>query len=1100
VATLREGAPGSVEKLGPSGAALKTLYTGGPEALALDAAGDLYLGDKRDYHFLRLDPAGELKSVFGAGQAITNSFGEGPRGNALALDEASGALYAASGRSGEASAVQRFELPEPGPLPDNQQATDLLPTSATLAATLNPEGQETSYRFEYDTSPYEEGEAGHGTAVPVPDATLPAGFEDEPVQAHLEGLIPDTTYHFRLVATNECEPAQECTVEGPDTTFTTRPAVAIEAQWAAAVAARSATLHAELDPLGPPAEWWIEYGTSPCSEGGCAKTAKAALPAGFGEVPLATALTGLEPATTYHYRFVAEDEREGEAYEVPGEPRAFTTQPGALGFSLPDERAWEMVSPPDKHGGAIRLGYGEGQIQAAANGEAAAYLSAGSIEAAPQGNRMPDRSSVLSRRGPGGRWSSEDITTPSATVRPNSIGLGFEYKLFSADLSGALVEPRTETPLSADASERTPYLRSNAEPPTFTPLLSGCPDPPEPCPPAVEEHADVPPGTEFGTNPAFDDVPLVTSSSAARIEGATPDLAHVVLRSAAPLAAGVAGQGLYEWSAGSPPAQRLRPLSVLPEGGAVVDGELGSHEVSVRNAISAGGSRVFWTAVSGANTAGLYLRDNATEAQSALDGSGECAEPAKACTIRLDALQPGAFGTGNAAPVFQGANTEGTVAFFTDTQNLTADANEAGADLYRCEVVVEAGEPKCALSDLTAHTLNPADPFEGAEVQGLAAGIGEDGSRVYFVARGVLAGANAEERSPAPREPNLYLWQQGAGTRFIATLAGEEDFHDWGGRFADSGAVFAIEQSAAASPSGRYLAFMSALPLTGYDNRDAISGEADQEVFRYDALGNGGEGGLICASCNPSGARPAGLRGYQTPGGAPFYDFQELWWSAGGGGRPLAAVLPDATRTGVSNTSLYRPRAVHDDGRLFFNAADALVGADANGTWDVYQYEPSATGSCSASSGDAGTARAVGGCVSLISSGSADEEAGFLDASQGGSDVFFFSSARLSVTDVDRVTDVYDARTGGEPATLSPRAECLGEACQPPATAPAAPTPASAAFNGPGNVREASQGRRCPKGKRKVRRKGKARCVKKHHHHAVKKRHHHAKHRHGRSS
>ena len=79
-----------------------------------------------------------------------------------------------------------------------------MPTSATLAAELNPEGGETTYRFEYDTSPYGACEAGHGAAVPVPDATLPGSeYEAEEVGEHLEGLLPDTTYHFRLVAENE---------------------------------------------------------------------------------------------------------------------------------------------------------------------------------------------------------------------------------------------------------------------------------------------------------------------------------------------------------------------------------------------------------------------------------------------------------------------------------------------------------------------------------------------------------------------------------------------------------------------------------------------------------------------------------------------------------------------------------------------------------------------------------------------------------------------------------------------------------------------------------------------------------------------------------
>jgi len=203
---------------------------------------------------------------------------------------------------------------------------------------------------------------------------------------------------------------------------------------------------------------------------------------------------------------------------------------------------------------------------------------------------------------------------------------------------------------------------------------------------------------------------------------------------------------VYEWSADLPPEARLRALSVLPagEGGATVKADPGSGEGSAaERAISADGSRVFWTENTGGGLGGgLYVRDTSR---------GE--------TARLDEVQ-GGFGTGEAKPRFLGADADGAVAYFTDTQNLTADANESGADLYRCAVVVEGGELACELTDLTARTVNPADPFESADVQGLPAGISADGESLYFVAEGVLdARANREGGSAAPGQPNLYLWR-----------------------------------------------------------------------------------------------------------------------------------------------------------------------------------------------------------------------------------------------------------------------------------------------------------------------------------------------------
>ena len=658
---------------------------------------------------------------------------------------------------------------------------------------------------------------------------------------------------------------------------------------------------------------------------------------------------------------------------------------------------------------------------------------------------------------------------------PDAAGFGFEYKLFDPNLGQALLEPRSDTPLSPAASERTPYVRRSAGP-EYTPLLSGCPKLPAPCPAAIAAAADVPAGTVFGVKPLTN--PFKAPVSVAEVQGASADLAHVAFFSVVSLADSVTGEALYEWNAAEPPHERLQPVSRLPagEGGGAVIGELGSYSVSVQNAVSGDGARVFWSKVAGPGKppSGLYVRDTEREE-----------------TLRLDEVQ-GGFGTGEAQPLFQGASADGQVAFFTDTRNLTPDANENGADLYRCEIVVEGGALKCLLSDLSAHTV---DPFESAEVQGLLPGVSEDGSRAYLVARGVLEGQGSAAATPGA--PNLYLWEEGAGMRFIATL-GEGDEHDWGGFAAKlpNEDESAAEQSAAASPAGRYLAFMSLRSLTGYDNRDAKSGEAAMEVFRYDSEANGGKGQLLCASCDPSGSRPDAIAGAPGVGGAPFYDFQELW----SGGQELAGTLPDGTKLGNHGASLYRPRAIHDNGRLFFNAADSLVSADSNGGWDVYEYEPTGLGTCSASSAGSGTAQAPGGCVSLISSGTGEEEAAFLDASVGGGDAFFFTPARLSALDEDDVTDVYDARVGGIEAQRETLAECLGEACQPPAVPPPTQTPASAAFRGPANPKAKQARRRCPKGKRKVRRRGKTRCVKRHarrhrHHHRRGRRHHGRAHR-----
>ena len=666
-----------------------------------------------------------------------------------------------------------------------------------------------------------------------------------------------------------------------------------------------------------------------------------------------------------------------------------------------------MVSPPDKHGGRIRA-FPEGAMQAAENGNALAFLSLGSLEANPEGSRLFEASSELSRRAPGGQWGSRDLTPPHSAVTQLALGTGFEYSLFSAELGRALLVPRTATPLSPAAGERTPYVRENADPPAYTPLLT---------------PANALPG--YGGDPTV-------SAGEVTARAATPELSRVVLRTnKVSLLAGAPAGALYTWAGGS-----LEALSALPSG-EVVAADLGAGAASLRGALSEDGTRAFFTAGSGEEPKGhLYVRDSAR---------GE--------TGRLDEVQEGAFGTGAAGPLFQAATPDGRYAFFTDSQNLTADANETGADLYRCEVVLEAGQLGCLLSDLSAHTENPEAPFESAQVQGMLAGIGTDGQSAFLVARGVLdARPNSQGEAAAPGRPNLYAWRAGEGMRFLATLS-EEDGKDWGGT---GTLVGDYKLSAAASPSGRYLAFMSERPLSGYDNRDATSGEPAEEVFRYDAQADL----LACVSCRPSGARPHALVPHFSGAGplSKEFDPDSLW-----DGRYVAALLPEiAGKLSANGPSTHRTRAVHDDGRVFFNAADSLVAADSNGNGDVYEYEPHGAGDCGPSSSGAATAQALegGACVSLLSSGHAEGTAAFLDASESGDDVFFYTPAQLSVTDKDSETDIYDARVGGEPATLSPLAECQGEACQPPAAAPEfqpPPRPPSAAPATRGSRRAAAR-------------------------------------------
>jgi hypothetical protein len=1064
VTTVRDGVLARLAKLTHSGELLYTLDTSGhPNALGLDpATGNLFVSDqtKPTSHserspatLLEYGPTGSQLEAFGSGEVLG-----GPEGNALAFGDAAQRLYVAGEDEG---AAQILTLPQAGPLPEAGSArAEAKKTTATLGARVNPEGASSTYHFQYLTAakyeaqkkkaeeegktPAEVAEAAFAGAFETPEsAPIGEDFYFDPASQSVSGLTPATLYRFRLLAHNE-----NGAVAGEAASFATEPPAAVDSTSASAVTGESATLEAEINPLGDATSYRFEYLTeAEYLENGAtfsgpnpptlAPLPDAAIGAGEADVAVFQHLQGLSPHTAYRYRAFAHNHcnsvQPAEDCTVAGPTRAFTTQSTAPS-ALPDQRAWELVSPPDKHGAGL-LPISVGPTQAAASGDAIAYLASAPTEAQPEGNT--NKTEVLSTHGPSG-WNSLDLAIPHAQATGLSVGDGQEYRFFSSDLSLAILQPfgSFDPSLSPEASEQTAYL--HADFPTGDPASPCTEFCYRPIATAKEGFADIPPGTAFGEEGKCPERQLICGP---QFLGATPDLAHVILGSKVALTATKLpsnGAGLYEWSADRPPAEALQLLSLLPgEPAKPVVASLGTGGNPSRNAISADGSRVVW--ITGEHH--LYLRDTAR---------GE--------TVQLDAVQGGS-GAGQAESVFQLASADGSRVLFTDRQRLTAGSGggEGKSDLYECRIEEEAGHLRCALSDLT-----PESTGEAAAVQGLLLGASQDGSSLYFAANGALAhntvdnGNGPEQAQPANCSNssgvacNLYLYHAGT-TTFIATLAagsnGAGDSPDWGTQNRNLN-----ELTARVSSDGRFLAFMSQRPLTGYDNRDAVSGRRDEEVFLYDAAANGGQGKLICASCNPTGARPHGVEYARTNADQGGLVGGERVWPNDAW---LAANVPAWTPYGPGE-SLYQSRYLSDAGRLFFNSSDALVPQDTNGSEDVYQYEPAAgagtppNDTCTEASPTYGPASK--GCVDLISSGTSKEESAFLDASESGNDVFFLTSAQLSHRDSDTALDVYDARVGGSEAEAIKPPACEGDACQSPVSPPSDPTPGSLTFQGPGNL------------------------------------------------
>jgi hypothetical protein len=931
----------------------------------------------------------------------------------VAIDQATGEAYVSD--NGERQ-VNVFGAGIIVPDVSTSAASSLQLTGATLNGTVNSdkEGVATC-QFVWGTS------EAFGHIAPC-SAEVPEGVVPAEVHAEIAGLQPDTEYFYRLQATNKN--GRNSGEASQDQHFTTL-GVGLHSEFVSAITAESATLDAAIDPNNAPTTYDFQYGTS-TGYGTTVPAAPALVGSGKGDVEVSQHLQGLTAGIVHHYRVVSFSEvTPGHVVEADGPDQTFTTQALGTGSLVLDGREWELVSPPDKNGALLEPLTGEALIQASPDGQALTYLANSPTEPEPEGNAQ--LAQIFSTRGADG-WSTRDISIPNNEATGAAIGTGQEYRFFSEDLGFALVEPVGNFPapssaasLSSEASELTPYRRADylnkdvnspclpANMHCYTPLVTG-----------AEGFSDVPPGTVFGEGRGL------------IFLDASPDLGHVVFESGVSLtktSPSASKGGLYEWSADKPRSERLQLVSVLPGSGGepasnpTLGSQIGTGG-SRRGAISDDGSRVTWEDRSPGGVPALFMRDTTI---------GE--------TVQLDTVRGGS-GKQRSTALFQLATPDGSKVFFTDTQRLTTDSGGlsegeiTAADLYECEMVEQSRKLTCKLTDLTPLGADG----ESASVQDAVIGSSTDGSSVYFVALGVLTGAEEDAHGERAQsgQSNLYVDHDGV-TKLVAVLSAK-DAASWGSQ--PGGDIAGL--TARVSPNGRWLAFMSQRSLTGYDNHDVNNGRLDQEVYLYDVV----TGRLVCGSCDTTGARPIGVKNF-----------------SGESGEWISAYVPGWTsyRLGPGD-ALYQSRYLSDSGRLFFNSNDALVPKDVDGTKDVYEFEPVGVGNCTVSSQafEAG----ADGCVGLTSSGESGDESSFLDASEDGGHVFFLTIAKLAGNDVDEALDVYDAHECSSVSPCFSRPVALPPPCGTGDACKAAPTPqpaifgapASSTFNGSGNLASAISG------------------------------------------
>ena len=246
---------------------------------------------------------------------------------------------------------------------------------------------------------------------------------------------------------------------------------------------------------------------------------------------------------------------------------------------------------------------------------------------------------------------------------------------------------------------------------------------------------------------------------------------------------------------------------------------------------------------------------------------------------------------------------------------------------------------------------------------------------IYFFSPEQLVGTRG-----VPNQENVYVFHNGA-VQYVATLepgtyctATNSSFFE--GRCSD-GPVARME----VTPDGRYMSFLTASPVTLYDNA------GHTEMYTYEPEREK----VVCVSCIPSGA-------------------------------------PPVSDVAASQNGLF----MTEDGRTFFTTDDAIVHGDTNESQDVYEYVNGHAQLITPGTGDTRSAAHNQFTVQ-------HNLPGLTGVSANGTDVYFSTLQTLVAQDHNGLfLKFYDARTGGgfpAPAPPPPCAaadECHGAGNNPP--------------------------------------------------------------------
>jgi hypothetical protein len=672
-------------------------------------------------------------------------------------------------------------------------------TTATFAGHVNPEGFNTTYRFEYSTdgTKWTSGE----------EEELPPDTVEHAVSGEASELEALTNYHVRLTANKALNSGSG----SAETEFETSSAApVVSAPTAANISDQGADLGGTVNPENESTGYRFDCVAGPqFAVNGFAEAFEvpaggASIAAAGGPVPVSATVAGLAAFATYHCRLVASN----ATGSVTGNESTFTTYAGQP-TTLPDGRAYEQATPLAKN--ASDASGAQYLTRAAPDGNAVSWFVTGGGPLGSGGQEFP---TYAAARGDTG-WASY------AFLPPANYGELAKVIGWSHDLS-------TDYLLAWNSGTRATLYAQDAQAGTLEQIATG-----------LEPYE----GAVFAGEVANESAVLFESKAALAeggVEGAnnlylwtraSNSLAWISQLPDGSAAPGGVFSGPYSWGSLEPKAGGSRAYAYTEE----------------LHSLSDDGSKAFFTT---SNVDALYVREGI--------GTAEERTVQVSASKKTNGSGPGGRDpAGSKRAAFMEATPDGQYVFFTSPEELTNDATtgtaDQGNDLYRYDV--ETGGLVDIAPDVTDISGANVQGVLGASVDGSTVYFAANG----VLGDGTAEGANAGTCSSSPLTGwggngtcNIYRWHEGAIT-FVAPIGGSvvAGALNWVSAAVVHGA-FQKEKTSRVSDDGRTLAFVSPLSPTSYES------DGKDEVYLYRT-----GAGLDCVSCSPTGSTPVGSASLQ---------------------------------------------------------------------------------------------------------------------------------------------------------------------------------------------------------------------------------------------